>query len=705
MRSMSVQWKISLLSGLCLVLTSISLIGFSVFNGYENQKTIKTYSTESVISKSEKLLEAQSQQNATEAIKYLDEALNRAEMLAKTTLFLQQNAEDNFTASEVLRTSLQDMLRQSVESFDAIKSIYLVFEQDALDSEDSNYHGADYVGSNEIGRFSTHWRQMEPGGEAVSSVLSEQELTGQTNTEKFVCPKKTAQSCISTPSFTDFSGTRVFTSSISYPLIKDDEVIGVLGIVLNLSDLQNIALQTDKKLFDAKGKVSILSANGTLVASDEMESEIGKSFSPTSISNDELKRFLSAAVLQTTWSQDENWLIVFAPAKVANQNWGVLLEIPASSVLSDANQLDDVITKSINNSVSSEIMVGVFLVVIGLSIIAISARALVKPIKEVVTRLEDIASGEGDLTQRIDVKSKDEIGQLADGFNHFLGKLQTTIKQVVNTSSQVATMTTEAQDAAIFTRNSSGSLFKEVDLVATASEEMTQTAGLVFQNADVAVVAATKANEAATLGQDVISRSSVEMDRLVSRMSAAVPVVEELASNNVNITEILGVIEAISQQTNLLALNAAIEAARAGEYGRGFAVVADEVRNLASNTQSSVDEIKQVIERVQVGTKDVVNAIQEGNDLAMNTSAEVQNAVEKLNAVFEAIAEISEMNSQIVRAAEEQQLVSTEVNQSVSNIRDLSGQILNQTESSESIGRQIAELSAEQQILVGQFKV
>ncbi len=192
---------------------------------------------------------------------------------------------------------------------------------------------------------------------------------------------------------------------------------------------------------------------------------------------------------------------------------------------------------------------------------------------------------------------------------------------------------------------------------------------------------------------------------MVSRMSAAVPVVEELASNNVNITEILGVIEAISQQTNLLALNAAIEAARAGEYGRGFAVVADEVRNLASNTQSSVDEIKQVIERVQLGTKDVVNAIQEGNDLAMNTSTEVQNAVEKLNSVFEAIAEISEMNSQIVRAAEEQQLVSTEVNQSVSNIRDLSGQILSQTESSESIGRQIAELSAEQQTLVGQFKV
>lgn len=705
MRSMSVQWKISLLSGLCLVLTSISLIGFSVYNGYENQKTIKTYSTESVVSKSEKLLEAQSQQNATEAVKYLDEALYRAEMLGKTTLFLQQNAEDNFTASEDLRTSLQDMLRQTVESFDSIKSVYLVFEKDALDSEDSNYHGAEYVGSNEIGRFSTQWRQTAPGEAAVSTVLSEKELTDQANTEKFICPMETKQSCISSPTFVDFAGTNVLTSSITYPLMKDGDVIGVLGIVLNLGDLQRIAVETDKTLFDSKGRVSILSGNGTLVASDEMESRIGSEFSPTSLTNDELSGFLRSATLQTTWSKDNDWLIVFAPAKVANQTWGVLLEIPADSVLSDANKLDNAITKRISSSVVSEITVGIVLVVIGLSIIAISAHALVKPIKEVVARLEDIASGEGDLTQRIEVKNKDEIGQLARGFNQFLGKLQATIKQVVDTSEQVAHTTTEAQDAAIVTRNSSDSLFKEVDLVATASEEMTQTAGLVFQNAEVAVVAANKANEAATLGQDVISHSSAEMDKLVGRMSSAVPVVEELASNNVNITEILSVIEAISQQTNLLALNAAIEAARAGEYGRGFAVVADEVRNLASSTQSSVDEIRQVVEKVQSGTQDVVNAIQEGNALAKNTSTEVQNAVEKLNSVFEAIAEISDMNSQIVRAAEEQQLVSTEVNQSVTNIRDLSGKILNQTASSEAVGRHIAELSAEQKSLVGQFKV
>jgi methyl-accepting chemotaxis protein len=338
-------------------------------------------------------------------------------------------------------------------------------------------------------------------------------------------------------------------------------------------------------------------------------------------------------------------------------------------------------------------------------VIGISAKALVKPIKDMVIRLEDIASGEGDLTQRVDVRNSDEIGQLARGFNLFLEKLQGTIKQVVNTSHQVANTSSQAQEAAQDSRSSSQALFREVDQVATASEEMTQTAGLVVQNADVAVNAASRANDAVALGQNVVIQSASEMNKLVANMSGAAQVVEELAANNTNIIEMLSIIEGISEQTNLLALNAAIEAARAGEQGRGFAVVADEVRNLASRTQTSVDEIKQVIESVQSGTTDVVDVIKQGNKLANNTSSEVQNAVKNFHSVFNAIAEISDMNNQIVRAAQEQQAVSTEVNLNISNIRDISGDILNQTESAELVGKEIAELSSEQQRLVAQFRV
>jgi methyl-accepting chemotaxis protein len=294
---------------------------------------------------------------------------------------------------------------------------------------------------------------------------------------------------------------------------------------------------------------------------------------------------------------------------------------------------------------------------------------------------------------------------LAYNFNLFLEKLQGTIKEVIQTSNQVADTTARAEQAATQIKNSSDSQFKEVDLVATASEEMTQTAGLVFQNADMAVNSATKANEAATESQQVIENCAVEMSRLVEQMSNAVPIVEELAKHNLSITEILAVIEGISEQTNLLALNAAIEAARAGEQGRGFAVVADEVRNLASRTKDSLSEIGSVIDNIQSGTKQVVAVIHSGNELANNTSTQVVQAVSELGSVFEAISEITDMNTQIVRAAEEQQAVSTEVNQSVSNIRDLSAEILRQASSAEKVGKEIAHISIEQQTILNQFKV
>jgi methyl-accepting chemotaxis protein len=487
--------------------------------------------------------------------------------------------------------------------------------------------------------------------------------------------------------------------------LLDDTAIGFFGIDLRLDGLSGIVAESDQQLFSGTGSINLVSLDGSLIASDDSSRQVGQPFVSEIVSNDQLTDLLFGQEVKTQWSSDGRWLNVFAPIMVANQTWGVLFDMPRASVLADAEALDRIISEQVAASVKTELIAGAALMLLGLATIAVAASRLVKPIREVVERLNDIASGEGDLTQRLEVKSQDEIGQLAVGFNKFLDKLQSIISDVVDTTLQIGTTTQQSHVAAQQTRASSDSQFKEVDLVATASEEMTQTAGLVVQNAEVAVRAAEQANEAAATGQNVIEVSQTEMIRLVDRMTAAVPVVEELAANNANITEILTVIEGISEQTNLLALNAAIEAARAGEQGRGFAVVADEVRNLASRTQDSVGEIRKVIENVQNGTRDVVQAIQDGNDLANDSAAQVQKAAAEISQIFEAIASINDMNSQIVKAAEEQQSVSAEVNQSVSNIRDLSAQILTQAEESEMVSTQIGDLSDKQQQLVSQFKV
>ncbi|ARP37820.1 methyl-accepting chemotaxis protein [Vibrio syngnathi] len=705
MRSLSVQWKITLLAGCCLIITSLSLIGFSIYNATSNQQVIKSQSSESVINKTQQLLASVSQLNAQETQRYVDEAIYRAEMLASSAQFLKNNADENFTPSEELRTALDEMVRRSVLNFDSIQGAYLVFKPDLLDAEDANYVDADYVGSNERGRFAPYWKVADNGENVLPNVLSESILSDNKNSERFFCPLSSGQTCISTPRVVSSGGQELLTSSISVPIIVDGVAIGFLGIDLRLDGLTNVVTQSDQSLFDGAGAVYVVSLDGSVIASDDQSIAVGSSFQSNNTSSDLMTDFIFGGEVTTQWSENGEWLLAFAPVVAANQTWGVLFEIPRGSVVADANQLDAIISTKLSEGIKTEVIAGISFILFGLAIIAFASLSIVKPIRQVVERLNDIASGEGDLTQRLEVKSQDEIGQLSQGFNLFLDKLQHTIKEVIQTTEQVASTTSQAKASASSTRESSESQFKEVDLVATAAEEMTQTSGLVVQNAEIAVDAACEANRSAQQGQQVIELSAGEMRKLVDRMSSAVPIVEELAKNNGNITEILSVIEGISEQTNLLALNAAIEAARAGEQGRGFAVVADEVRNLASRTQSSVGEIRAVIDKVHAGTQDVVEAIQEGNILANDTALHVQKAVEDLGSIFTSIEAISDMNNQIVRAAEEQQSVSGEVNQSVVNIRDLSAKILDQAAASEQVGSEIDQLSQQQQKLVNQFKV
>ena len=705
MRSLSVQWKITLLAGCCLIITSLSLIGFSIYNATSNQQVIKSQSSESVINKTQQLLASVSQLNAQETQRYIDEAIYRAEMLAASALFLKNNADENFTPSEELRTALDEMVRRSVLNFDSIQGAYLVFKPDLLDSEDANYVDADYVGSNEKGRFAPYWKVADNGENVLANVLSESILNDDSNSERFYCPLSSGQTCISTPRVVNSGGVALLTSSISVPILVDDVAIGFLGIDLRLDGLTSVITQSDQSLFNGAGKAYVVSLDGSVIASDDSSIAVGSTFQSDHTNSDLMTDFIFGGEVTTQWSKNDEWLLAFAPVVAANQTWGVLFEIPRESVVADANKLDSIISTKLSEGIKTEVIAGTVFILFGLAIIAFASLSIVKPIRQVVERLNDIASGEGDLTQRLEVKSQDEIGQLSKGFNLFLDKLQHTIKEVIHTTEQVASTTSQAKASASSTRESSESQFKEVDLVATAAEEMTQTAGLVVQNAEVAVDAACEANRSAQQGQEVIELSAGEMRKLVERMSSAVPIVEELAKNNGNITEILSVIEGISEQTNLLALNAAIEAARAGEQGRGFAVVADEVRNLASRTHSSVGEIRAVIDKVHAGTQDVVEAIQEGNILANDTALHVQKAVEDLGSIFTLIEAISDMNNQIVRAAEEQQSVSGEVNQSVVNIRDLSAKILEQAAASEQVGSEIDQLSQQQQKLVNQFKV
>ncbi|WP_371259329.1 methyl-accepting chemotaxis protein [Pseudomonas sp. URMO17WK12:I3] len=247
--------------------------------------------------------------------------------------------------------------------------------------------------------------------------------------------------------------------------------------------------------------------------------------------------------------------------------------------------------------------------------------------------------------------------------------------------------------------------FREVDQVATASNEMSATAQEVASSASNAAEAARGADESAQQSRTIIERSSKDIRTLADEISKAVNEVEALAVNSEQIGSVLEVIRSIAEQTNLLALNAAIEAARAGDSGRGFAVVADEVRNLARRTQDSVEEIRQVIERIQGATRGVVTTMHTSHQHAQANVEQIQNAAQTLGRISDAVSVISDMNLQIASAAEEQSAVAEEVNRNVAAIRTVTETLTEQATESAKVSSQLNSLANQQMKLMDQFKV
>ncbi|VAW68426.1 Methyl-accepting chemotaxis sensor/transducer protein [hydrothermal vent metagenome] len=326
-------------------------------------------------------------------------------------------------------------------------------------------------------------------------------------------------------------------------------------------------------------------------------------------------------------------------------------------------------------------------------------------IKNVVNSLREMANGEGDLTRRLEARGDDELGQLVKQFNNFVEKLQGIIGHIMGSTTQLAAAAEEMSSVSENSNQSSTQQQSEVNQVATAMNEMSATVQEVASNASHAAQAAQDASEQAGEGLKVVDHTISSINNLSNAVEEASGVINKLESDTDNIGVVLEVIRGISEQTNLLALNAAIEAARAGEQGRGFAVVADEVRTLASRTQESTLEIQSMIESLQSGSTQAVEVMAKGKDQAIISVGHAQKAGESLNGITQAVSSISDMNTQIATAAEEQTAVAEEINQNIVNISQLGEQTVSGAQQTSTASEELARLSNELQMMLGQFRV
>ncbi|KJK19013.1 methyl-accepting chemotaxis protein [Pseudomonas sp. 2(2015)] len=706
LRRLLIQWKITLLAGLCLLAIVVVLMAATLMQSSRSAALVNTANTQMLDHNARLRLHTSAQLQAANIQRYFRDAYLYGDGVAQLVMFLKAQGNDN------LRHDLTEQTRKALGKNPDLLGLYLVFLPNALDGKDSAFSDQAAVGSNENGRFSLYWSQPKPGeleSEAMpESMLADTSLSanGSAYNRWLTCPLETGEACVVDPYFDSVGDRTPLMTSIAFPLKQDGKIVGVMGLDISLDNLQQLSLDGRKELFDGNGQVSIVSPAGLLAGHSRDAAQLSKKFEQVfgqhasavaaQMRAGKAAEFSDNGVLQVSQS--------FAPVPGA-QPWSVLLEVPEQVLQAPAIELNARLDAHNSSANLRSLLMALAAALVGLVVIWLTARGVTRPILSVAAMLKDIASGEGDLTRRLDYANKDELGELTHWFNRFLDKLQPVIADV-KASVQDARSTAD-QSAAIASQTSAGmqQQYREVDQVATASQEMSATAQDVARNAAQAAEAARGADLASREGLSMIRNTTQAIERLANEMTAGMQEVQQLASRSEQIGSVLEVIRAIAEQTNLLALNAAIEAARAGEAGRGFAVVADEVRNLAKRTQDSVDEIRVVIEGLQQGTREVVDTMHSSHRQAQDSVAQAEQALPALQRIGEAVTVITDMNLQIASAAEEQSAVAEEVNRNVAGIRDVTESLSGQAQESAQISQALNRLANHQQGLMQMFRV
>lgn len=378
----------------------------------------------------------------------------------------------------------------------------------------------------------------------------------------------------------------------------------------------------------------------------------------------------------------------------AGQQWDLVGYIDLDSIQANTDQLNWMITLALLVCAAGIILVSVPLLHVSF-----------KPLARLQVVVAGLSQGNGDLTQRLDIESQDEIGRISHSINLFIERLQQMFIEVADSSKGIDHAVANLGEQSSSNLSTLNQHTQETEQAITAIEEMSATASAIAQSADEAAKLTDRTNRYAEESKQSVTGAVHSVNDLVTQVVSMSDTITRMSDDTKQINSVLQVIGDIAEQTNLLALNAAIEAARAGEQGRGFAVVADEVRALAARTQQSTAQINEMLAKLKSTTENVVNEMGSTRTRCEETAERTNHVMDTLNVVTDSVAEINNLNTLVATSAMEQRQVTDEVSKNMAAIQEIIRQLNSNAAQTNSVSDELDDTSQALSAVVNRFKV
>ena len=717
MKFKSLQARICVTAGVCLFVSSISLIVYGLFSARANEQYVSTEVSalveKSAIREIQNL--AESRANAIQA--KLQNALDAARTMANAFAASKASQSPLALGREQINSVLLSVLKDNPD----FNGTYSCWEPNALDGQDPAFRNAEDGNNPLTGRFTPYWTRSADGHVAVQPLVEydspDRHPNGVPKGGWYSGPRDTLKESVLDPIPYVVQGKNVWLTTLSVPIVSNGKFYGVVGADFDIAFIQKLSEQMSADLYGGKGTVSILSNQGLVVADSQRTDLIGqpiKALLPDSW--EKVLRDIQGGRSDGLLNAQTQNIEVLMPIALGRTGkpWAVLIRLPKAVVMSQAIALEQELqARSLNNSIW-QVSVGLVISLLVLAALWYAAAKIVGPIREAAALAATISLG--DFSRRLVQKSEDEVGQLSAALNDMSESLQRQVRVAERISEgdldlevrlssphdtlgkslekMVSNLNQLISEVQISATQITGSSAQVTDLSQSLSDGASNSASSITEISAVMtqMAAQTRDNAANAKKADEQSQASRadagESDKLMSELIAAMA---EIDNSGKDITAIITTIDNIAAQTNLLALNAAIEAARAGELGRGFAVVADEVRSLAARSAEAAQQTAALI-------ADSSSKTQRGMIIAGRTAESLKNIVSGTGAV-------SSLVSLIYQASSEQASGLQQASIGLEQIDEVTQKNQSNSQECAVAAKDLSERASLMQRVLGRFKV